>query len=177
MICQPCLAQLEWKIQNKSFAKISKKYFLKLANNLLSEVVKILKLEKFVEGSEISILVTNNNKIQEINKEYRKKNKPTNVLSFPFLEFNEGKFLGNKKAFIKLPKPQMIGEVIISFEKCLEEATQQNKPFENHLSHLLIHSYLHIFGFDHISDKDAKRMEDLEIKILKKLGIKNPYNL
>jgi probable rRNA maturation factor len=104
--------------------------------------------------------------IQRLNKNYRKKDKPTNVLSFPYIEFSEKKVFQN----------DLIGEVFISLETLQMEALEQSKKLPDHFSHLLVHSILHILGYDHEFDKDANKMENLEIKILKEFGIKNPYN-
>ncbi|MDX1949655.1 MAG: rRNA maturation RNase YbeY [Rickettsiales bacterium] len=162
-------------IDKKSSKKISRRKLLSISKKSLNATLAELKLLEFFKGCEVSIFVCDNLEIKKINRKYRKKNKPTNVLSFPFLEFYNGKYLGNKKLFSALPKPQIIGEIIISLEKCFEESETQNIPFYNHLTHLFIHSILHILGFDHErNDSDAEIMENLEGKILKTLKIKKP---
>lgn len=119
---------------------------------------------------ELSVLLTNDVAIKEINKQYRDKDQPTNVLSFPLLsqeDFLEDNFL--LKEFIA------IGDIVLSFETIKLESSKQNKNFKNHLTHLFIHSILHLVGYDHLNDRDAKIMEDLEIELLKNLEIDNPY--
>lgn len=105
------------------------------------------------ETYEFSILLTNDACIQKLNKEYRGKDKPTNVLSFPLVESYET----NKV---------LMGDIIISLQTMQEEARAQDKSFYEHLAHLFVHSVLHLFGYDHENEKDMKIMEDLEDAIL-----------
>lgn len=108
--------------------------------------------------TELSILLTDSNKMKELNNNFRHKDKPTNVLSFPSDEFDEdeGGFLGDL-AF---------GFEVIQSEK---------DDFMSHMTHLTIHGILHLLGFDHENDQDAEEMENLEIDILKLFNIQNPY--
>jgi len=113
--------------------------------------------------SELLIRIVDRDEIQALNNTYRHKDKPTNVLSFPSdlpIEIDES----------------IMGDVVICTDVVLEEARKQKKTFENHLIHMAVHGTLHLLGYDHIEENDAIEMEDLEIKILEKLGIKNPYN-
>lgn len=113
----------------------------------------------------VSMVFTNDKAIKKINAKFRDKNKPTNVLSFQI--WND---------VLALP-PTLIpaGDIVFAFETVEREAMEQGISFKNHLTHLLIHGFLHLFGYDHMDDDEADVMEALEIKILKKLGIKNPY--
>jgi len=116
---------------------------------------------------ELTITLTDDKKIKILNRDYRSKNKPTNVLSFPMFEtLNE---IPEGAGFIPL------GDIIIAFETIKGESVEQNKTLSDHFTHMLIHGFLHLLGYDHMNDNDAKMMESLEIKILKKLLIKNPY--
>ena len=128
-------------------------------------------LNKYIQNGvdiELSLLLTNDNKIQKLNYQYRGKNKPTNVLSFPL----------NDKNF----KPQIfdnllpIGDIILSYETLKKESITQNKCFTDHLNHLIIHGFLHLIGYDHIKQNEFEIMKELEIKLLKILDIGNPYN-
>ena len=110
-------------------------------------------------GQELSIVLADNDFVQTLNKEWRGKDKPTNVLSFPQDE------------------PSMLGDVILAYETVEQEAKEQNKRFENHATHLIVHGLLHLLGHDHIEDDEAETMEALEIQILADLGIKNPYEI
>lgn len=126
--------------------------------------------------SEISILLTNDQNIQELNKNYRSKDQPTNVLSFPLIDGKKIKN-GNLKKLTIQNAPILLGDIVIAYQTLLKESQEQTKSFEEHLTHLLIHSILHLIGYDHIKDSDAKIMENLEIKMLKEMGIKNPYTI
>ena len=71
----------------------------------------------------------------------------------------------------------MLGDIIIALETIQREANEQNKSFDNHFTHMLVHGCLHLMGFDHITDDEAEEMETLEVQILKQLNIKNPYEI
>jgi probable rRNA maturation factor len=116
---------------------------------------------------EVSVLLTNDASIQEINNEYRGKNKPTNVLSFP----QEENILDVKDASDCV----LIGDIVLSFDTIQREATQQNKEILHHLAHLIVHGALHLVGYDHETDDEATAMESLEVEILAQYGIDNPY--
>ena len=111
---------------------------------------------------ELTIRLVNLDESQQLNKQYRHKDKPTNVLSFPF-EVPEG---------IEL---NLLGDLVICAQVVEQEAKAQNKALFNHWSHMVIHGCLHLLGYDHINDNDAHEMEALEVKILAKLSISNPY--
>ena len=116
---------------------------------------------------ECTVTLSHDAKIQILNKHYRSKDKPTNVLSFPM--FDRLSDIPSDAGYIPL------GDIIIAFETIKREAIEQNKTLTDHFTHMLVHGFLHLLGYDHMNDKDAKSMESLEIKILKKLGINNPY--
>jgi len=112
--------------------------------------------------SELLIRVVDEAEIQDLNKRYRDKDRPTNVLSFPSdlpIEIDES----------------ILGDVVICTSVVTNEAVAQNKTFEDHLTHMAIHGTLHLLGFDHIEESDANEMEALEVKILEKINIDNPY--
>ncbi len=117
---------------------------------------------------ELSITFTNDIEIKAINNNFRQVDSATNVLSFPLYE-NEFIKEYNCNEYISL------GDIVLSIDTIHKEACEQNKTFLNHLTHLIVHSMLHLFGYDHIKDEDAKTMETLEIKILQELSIDNPY--
>lgn len=137
--------------------------FLARVINILAEVVKAAQL-KFPTGAELSLVLAGDKTLRSLNNEWRDKDKPTNVLSFP----GEDIIVGEEAGLI-------LGDIVISLETAKREATLENKTFEDHLSHLVIHGFLHLFGYDHETDEEANQMESLEIKILNKLGIANPY--
>lgn len=114
------------------------------------------------EGAEVSLVFTNDDHVQALNRQWRDQDKPTNVLSFAA---NEGSG----------PVTPLLGDVILAFETVTREAEAQNKTFEDHLTHLLIHGFLHLLGYDHIDGDEAEKMEMLETLVLASLGIADPY--
>ena len=102
--------------------------------------------------------------IRSINEKWRHIDKPTNVLSFPALALVPG----------QQPGP-VLGDIVIAHETVQREAEEGQKEFEDHLSHLLVHGLLHLSGYDHQNDDEAEQMEELERKILKSIGISDPY--
>jgi len=129
-------------------------------NEKIEEVIDFL-LDKFNKKSEIAVAIASKDEIQEFNKDYRNKDKPTNVLSFP--------------SGVPTEIADILGDIIICLEIVENEAKEQNKTFENHIIHMLVHGFLHLLGYDHINEQDAEKMEGLEIEILQELGIDNPY--
>jgi len=115
---------------------------------------------------EISVFLSNDKDIKEINREYRGVDKPTNVLSFPAIE---------EDVLLEPNMPYLAGDIVLAFETCQEEATAEGKTLSDHVAHLLVHGVLHLAGFDHIKDDDADKMEAKEVEILEELGVKNPY--
>ena len=116
---------------------------------------------------EVGIACVDNDESHKLNLQYRGKDKPTNVLSFP-------SDLPDEMAQILDTFP--IGDLVISIPVVLQEAIEQNKAPIEHFTHMLVHGTLHLMGYDHeTSDEDAEEMEALEIEILAKLGFKNPY--
>ncbi len=116
------------------------------------------------EGPEISLVFTDDAAVREINAEWRDQDKPTNVLSFPAFDVAPG----------EMPGP-MLGDIIMAYETLQREAGELGKPFEDHLTHLLVHGFLHLLGYDHIEDEEADIMEGLETRILASLGLSDPY--
>ena len=138
-----------------------------LLHKIVQHVLDELKMQTRVE---ISILLTNDAEIQALNSEYRGKDKPTNVLSFPNLSEEELRFLHKVQVH-----PVMLGDLVLAFETLLEEAKNEKKPFLDHFNHLVVHGMLHLLGYDHESDADEECMKEKEVTILKSLNINNPY--
>lgn len=113
---------------------------------------------------ELSVLLTDDASIKEINSKWRRQDKATNVLSFPTKELDVG----------DTPLP-LLGDVIFAYETILREAEELTKSFEEHLTHLFIHGFLHLLGYDHINDTDAEQMERIETGILLSIGLSDPY--
>ncbi|MGV2101459.1 rRNA maturation RNase YbeY [Rhizobium sp. 21-4511-3d] len=115
-------------------------------------------------ATELSLVFTDDESIRAINAEWRQKDKATNVLSFPAFPITPG----------KMPGP-MLGDIIIARETVEREAAELEKPFDDHLTHLMVHGFLHLFGYDHMNNAEAEIMEGLETRILADLGLSDPY--
>ncbi|MFM7621049.1 MAG: rRNA maturation RNase YbeY [Alphaproteobacteria bacterium] len=143
----------------------------------LNKIIKQTLLKKYFKKNnflQINISLVSDAQIKKINLRYRKKNKSTNVLSFANLDEKQINAVGLEKVIDKLSN-LVLGDIVLAFEIIKKESILQNKNFHDHLSHLLAHALLHLLGYDHESDKQGEEMEKLEIKILKNLGISNPY--
>jgi len=114
-----------------------------------------------IEDKQVSIVFTNDDLVHKLNKQYRNKDKSTNILSFAFNDDGTDGF--------------MLGELFLAYDVIANEAEEQGKEFINHLTHILLHGFLHLLGFDHIENEEAEEMESLEKDILSQMGIDNPY--
>jgi probable rRNA maturation factor len=118
----------------------------------------------------VSLLFTSDSEIQSLNREWRKRDKATNVLSFPMLD---------RAALLMLATdgpPELLGDVALAQETCAREAGEKGISLEDHAAHLIVHGLLHLAGYDHeISAEDAEAMEALETKALALMGIADPY--
>ena len=115
-------------------------------------------------ATELSIVFTDDNHIQALNAEWRSKDKPTNVLSFPAFPMVRGGKL-----------PPMLGDVILAAETVAREAALEEKPLMHHITHLLVHGLLHLLAYDHETDAEAEEMEAVERRALARLAIPDPY--
>jgi probable rRNA maturation factor len=126
---------------------------------------------------EMSLVLADDALVQTLNRDYRDKDKPTNVLSFALLDdLDDTDEDADDVLAREEGMPILIGDVILAFETVQREALEQGKSFGDHLTHLVIHGVLHLLGYDHQSDPDADRMERLETSILARLGIADPYS-
>jgi probable rRNA maturation factor len=126
---------------------------------------------------EMSLVLADDALVQTLNRDYRDKDKPTNVLSFALLDdLDDTDEDADDVLAREEGMPILIGDVILAFETVQREAREQGKSIENHLTHLVIHGVLHLLGYDHQSDPDADRMERLETSILARMGIADPYS-
>ncbi len=120
---------------------------------------------------ELSVVLTNDEEVRGLNAEWRGKDKPTNVLSFPQAEADELDDAGT-------PGPElMLGDIVLARETCAREADEKALPLSSHATHLLVHGTLHLLGYDHLDDETAEDMEAREIRALARLGLANPYEV
>ena len=120
-----------------------------------------------VGETELAVMLTDDDGIRTLNRNWRGIDKPTNVLSFPALQPTGPRGPGDA--------PRMLGDIAIAYETTRREAEEERKPFDHHLSHLAVHGFLHLVGYDHEKDQEAETMEELEREILSQLGIPDPY--
>ena len=122
----------------------------------------------------IGIILTDDSNVKTLNKNYRGKNQPTNVLSFPQIGM---KNLRGASLNIFPPRSEIpLGDIVLAFQTILAESRKQGKFLENHVVHLIVHGTLHLLGYDHQRLKDANSMEKLECDILESLGYPDPYH-
>ena len=154
---------------------------IKVNSNLEEELKKVIEFtlneEEVKIPCEISLLFVDNDEIKEINNETRNINRETDVLSFPMLEYE------NKKVFKEMYKDHefsqsdfdgdelVLGDIVLSLEKALEQSKEFNHSFERESAYLVVHSILHLLGYDHMEDEDKIIMRNREEDILKKLNI------
>lgn len=117
----------------------------------------------------VNVCLSNDGSVQILNRDFRGLDKPTNVLSFANIDFAD--FAAENSCFEETD----LGNIILAYETMAAEAKMQQISLEAHFCHLLIHGFLHILGYDHMTDDEAEIMEDLEIRILAQLNIANPY--
>lgn len=117
--------------------------------------------------AELSIVLADDGMVQQLNRDYRGKDKPTNVLSFALTE-SEGPEL-------EPGAPELLGDVFLAYETVAREAAEQGKTLDDHLTHLVVHGVLHLLGHDHDTDPEADAMERLEVRVLATLGVADPY--
>lgn len=129
----------------------------------LAQKIAALCIDAQNEALAIAYVFADDAMVQALNRDFREKDKPTNVLSFPDGE-DDGAGVVN------------LGDVILARETIEREALEQEKSFADHLTHLMVHGTLHLLGYDHMNEAEAAEMESLEIALLAKLGINDPYH-
>jgi probable rRNA maturation factor len=114
----------------------------------------------------VDITLADDKAQQSLNRTWRGRDAPTNVLAFP---------AADSSVPVPTGAPLLLGDVVLAFETVCREASEQQKPFADHLRHLVVHGVLHLLGYDHIDATDAAHMEAREIAVLAELGVPNPY--
>ena len=143
----------------------------KLLEQTLGEVIKKYPNFTKVKNIELSILLSNDNRIRKLNQEFRNENSATNVLSFPDIDIDFRQILEFKPNLDYM----YLGDIAFAFETISKEAQERAVSFLDHFKHLLVHSILHLLGYDHKDDAETEIMQNIEIRILQKLSIPSPY--
>ncbi len=117
----------------------------------------------------VTLLLADNKAVQKLNRDFRGLNKPTNVLSFPQYKPRQLAKIGKEGGLVEL------GDIALAYQYVVVEAKKYHKILINHVTHLFIHGFLHLLGYDHLLDKDANRMEKLEQQIMAALKLPDPY--
>ncbi|WP_294533790.1 rRNA maturation RNase YbeY [uncultured Rhodoblastus sp.] len=117
--------------------------------------------DAFAQGAEVSLLFCDDAAIRELNRRFRGQDKPTNVLSFPGPD--------------PIETATFLGDIAIARETVAREALEQGRSLEQHCRHMIVHGFLHLLGYDHEAEEEAEAMEAMEIRILRKLGVDDPY--
>jgi probable rRNA maturation factor len=148
--------------------------FEMLAARAVAAVLVVCDLDP--DACEVTVMACDDARIAELNAAFRGKAQPTNVLSWPATDLSATRPGGIPAR----PQPDVTGEIVlgdiaIAFETCAREADAAGKPMSDHVTHLIVHGLLHLLGYDHIRDPDATLMERLEVDILGRLGLDDPY--
>jgi probable rRNA maturation factor len=132
-------------------------------------------------GGELAIVLTDDSAIRALNRDWRGKDQPTNVLSFPVQDPSCSRH--RKPGRVRVgaasrragERPRLLGDIVIAYETMAREAMAEHRPFRHHLAHLAVHGFLHLLGHDHTAEAEANVMEALEIAVLARLKVPNPY--
>lgn len=114
-------------------------------------------------GAELSVVLTDDEAIRSLNRDWRGQDKPTNVLSFPAVEPG------------RTADAPLLGDIVMAHATLRREAAEAGRPLADHVAHLVVHGFLHLFGHDHLAEDEATRMEAIETAALARLGIPDPY--
>lgn len=134
------------------------------AKALLRQAICQTACDLGLSRGEVSVVLTDDSAIRTLNRTWRRRDVPTNVLSFPL---DAGGTTG--------PKPPLLGDIVIAYETTAREAELERKSFDHHLAHLAVHGFLHLVGYDHATDHEASAMEQLESLILARLDVPDPH--
>lgn len=134
--------------------------------DFVQQILEHAAKEEGLSDSEVSVTFVTNEMIRDINREYRGKDQPTDVISFAMEELGEG-----ETAIIGSTEPRMLGDIIISLDRTKEQAADYGHSFERELGFLAVHGFLHLLGYDHMTDEDEKKMFSRQEEILVSLGI------
>jgi probable rRNA maturation factor len=142
---------------------------LKTVEDLLQFAAEV---EVVAQDAELSVTYVTNERIQEVNREYRDKDQPTDVISFALEEIGEGEI-----EIVGLEQPPILGDIIISIPRAKEQAVEYGHSFMRELGFLAVHGFLHLLGYDHMNDSDEKEMFTKQKDILDSYGLKRTSDL
>jgi probable rRNA maturation factor len=159
------------------------------AKTLLQRAIAEAASAVSASGGEVAVLLTDDSAIRALNRNWRRKDAATNVLSFPMVENLSQPGTGKRRTRTRgagtlsaktrnapiRKKPCLLGDIVIAYETTEREARAERKPFAHHLAHLAVHGFLHLVGYDHAGDREAEAMEGLETAILARMGVPDPY--
>ena len=145
-----------------------------VSRQVVSIVLSEVGFSDLFDQIEVSVILTNDAEVQELNNSHRGYDKPTNVLSFPAHDISPKNFAEIKNTSSDFV---MLGDIVFGYETVLMEARAQGKEVAKHYAHLLVHSILHLLGYIHENDAEALEMEALEVRLLSKMSIESPYEL
>ena len=160
-----CFEDERWQ----SLAGIDETLVLKVRDAVLSTIKKEVDFLSLDKNFVLNLVLSDDQTVHQLNKQFRNIDRPTNVLSFANIDdpfFDE---------ILKSAEDIELGDVIMAFETLSKEADELEISLKDHFCHLWVHGMLHILGYDHIKDNERLEMEAREVEILKKLGIENPY--
>ncbi|PFA19317.1 rRNA maturation RNase YbeY [Bacillus cereus] len=140
-----------------------KEEYVNMIRDLLEQAARIESVE---DGTELSVTFVDNERIQEINRDYRDKDQPTDVISFAMEDMREGEM-----EIVGVEMPRMLGDLIISIPRAKEQAEEYGHSFDRELGFLALHGFLHLLGYDHMTDEDEKEMFGKQKEILEAFGL------
>lgn len=140
-----------------------KEEYVNMIRDLLEQAARIESVE---DGTELSVTFVDNERIQEINRDYRDKDQPTDVISFAMEDMGEGEM-----EIVGVEMPRMLGDLIISIPRAKEQAEEYGHSFDRELGFLALHGFLHLLGYDHMTDEDEKAMFGKQKEILEAFGL------
>lgn len=120
---------------------------------------------------EIAVRLTSDEEVRTLNRQYRDKDKPTNVLSFPMIQSDLLETVTQNSDDGEV----ILGDIVLAYNVCAAEAAERDVSVEDHATHLIVHGILHLLGYDHMGDAEAEAMEEMERAALDQLGLHDPY--
>ena len=160
-MAEPKLPEIEFSIDSGNWP--DEVLLLQKMHEAIGAAISVADLS-YAVGAELSILLTDDAAVQKLNLQWRNIDKPTNVLSFPAEDIAIGERAG-----------MLLGDIVMGWGSLAREAKDEGISFDDHFSHLVVHGFLHLFGYDHQNDVEADVMEQIEREALAKLGIADPY--